>query len=220
MTILPILPLIAGATLLCAPLSYSSNPETAHPHYPMVTKLAGVKGNVSISWFTVPHNAEQVKTAGPNYIWSRGFTLKTDVALKCGNVSIPAGSYAFGFQLDEKGKKWSALLQSPKLRGLSRQLARARRSGAETPKIEAELKEAAKKNVLLPTENFKGKHAEHLRLYVINYGYKTGGRRNPDPISGVDAEFRISFGDLHIKFAVSEVLEAKKGDSPNRRRRR
>jgi hypothetical protein len=217
MTILPILPFVAGAALACIPLVPTSPSTAAHPHYPKATTVAGVKGNVTVSWFTVPFNPDQVKKVGANYLWNRGFSLKTDVALECGDVKVTPGTYALGFKMDSKGEKWSVVIMPREISRLNRQLSRVKRSGGDTSEIEGKLQALAKKgirNMTLPTTTFKGKAAEHMTIYSVNYGYKTSGRRSPDPISGVEAEYRVSFGDLHIKFAFSEVFQAKKGDTP------
>ncbi len=61
---------------------------------------------------------------------------------------------------------------------------------------------------------FAGKHAEHMNVVTVNYGYKKVSRRDSTPASGIKGEFRISFGDIHTAWAFEEVFEAKKdGDA-------
>ena len=127
------------------------NPEirtAPHPHHPKITELGCVKGKVSVSWFTYPFNPEQVKNnRKPNFLFNRGFTLKTDVALECGDVKVAAGRYAFAFQLDAKAENWSALLIPQKMAQLQRQLGRARRRGGDVEGLEKQLADLTKKGI-------------------------------------------------------------------------
>ncbi len=229
MNTLPMLSLVVGAAIACAPFSatvstatqtddavaipVASNPPVVHPHHPMGSKVGGAKGNVTLNWFTVPHNPEEVKkNATPGYTWSRGFGLKTEVALKCGKVTVKAGDYRVAFKLDGEAKNWSIVL-SPMAanaaggrdrqgRGRGGRQGRGRRRGRGGAGIE------------IPMTPFAGEHAEHMNVVSINYGYKTVGRRDATPASGIKGEFRISFGDIHTAWAFEEVFAEKKdGDT-------
>lgn len=228
MTILPLLPVsgLVVAIILGNPARETPTDPTPHPHYPKMTEMACVNGKLSISWFTVPFNPEQVaKNKRPNYLWNRGFTLKTNVALTSGEVSVPAGEYALGFQLDSKAENWGVVLLPAEGPRLQRQLRNARRRGGDTAGIEAKLAAFKKKgleNLTLPCTVFEAKHAEHMSMSLTSNGYRVTGRRNPQPASGVDGEFRVSFGNLHTSFKFQEVFKApeKKEDGPPPRRRR
>ena len=223
-SLLPLFGLLA-ATLGNSDANRPTDPP-AHPHHPKMTQMACVNGKISLSWFTVPFNAEQVaKNKRPNYLWNRGFTFETSVALTCGDVSVPVGSYALGFQLDAEAKDWGVILLPSEGVNLKRQLRNAKRRGNDTAQIEARLAEFKKKgltDIALPCAKFAGAHAEHMAISLINNGYQVSGRRDPKAASGVDGEFRVSFGDLHTSFKFEEVFTAPKkqaAGSPARRRR-
>lgn len=229
MTTFPLVPLLALAAAVAAGNSANEVPTDPplHPHHHKVAEIAGVKGKIRVQWYTLPHNPEQVaKNKRPNYLFNRGYSLKTDVALQCGEIKVPAGNYTLGFQLDGEAKNWSVVLIPQAAAQLQQQLRGARRRGRDTTEIEAKiagLKKQGVKTMTLPSKAFEGKPAEHLELTLINHGYKIGGRRDPTPISGIDGEFRVSFGDLHTSFRFQEVFkpeEKKSGDKQAGRRRR
>jgi len=210
---LPIFGLLAASALGEPPAGLLTDPP-AHPHHPKMTQMACVHGKISLSWFTVPFNAEQVaKNKRPNYLWSRGFTLDTSVALTCGGATVPVGKYALGFQLDSEAQDWGVVLIPEEGVQLQRQLRNAKRRGKDTAAIEARLaafKKKGAKTVSIPSATFAGARAEHMEISLINYGYQVSGRRDPQPASGVHGEFRVSFGDLHTSFKFHEVFKAPK----------
>lgn len=214
-------------TLLCLPLSVltaalliseTGNGITVesrpHPHHHKISEIACIQGKVKVQWFTVPFNAQQVaKNQQANYLWSRGFSLQTDVALLCGDIKVPAGNYGLAFQLDSQATNWNTVLIPQALRQLQSQLRNAKRRGQATKEIEAQIAAATESGITsltLTNQTFKGKHAEHMALSAINYGYPLVSRRDASPTGGVEGEFRVSFGDLHTSFAFQEVFQAPK----------
>ncbi|MCB9872437.1 MAG: hypothetical protein H6836_03890 [Planctomycetes bacterium] len=195
-----------------------------HPHHPKKTIVTGVHGKVTLSWFTVPFNAQKAKELEPGYEWNRGFRLVTEVPLQCGGVTLKAGSYGLGFRLGKDGS-WSTVLHDAsgqkvrgELRGLTRRMRQVERGSAEATelrkKIEGLRSQVAAATHVLPSKKFAGEHAEHLTLYAINYGITLKDRRDATPVSGVEAEVRVSFGDLHTSFRVLEQLPAAKSKEP------
>ena len=68
------------------------------------------------------------------------------------------------------------------------------------------------KPLVLPSSTFAGKHQEHLTIAALNYGYVTAKRGSVEAKGGVEAEFRISFGDLHTSFSFKEIMKEEKVD--------
>lgn len=216
MTTLFYLPLsvITAALLIGNTGNETSLEPRLHPHHHKISEIACIQGKVKVQWFTVPFNAQQVaKNQRANYLWSRGFSLQTDVALLCGDIKVPAGNYGLAFQLDGQAKNWNTVLIPQALVQLQSQLRSAKRRGRATEEIEAKLAATTKSGITsltLTNQKFEGKHAEHMALSAINYGYPIVNRRDSSPTSGVKGEFRVSFGDLHTSFAFQEVFQAPK----------
>ena len=184
MITLPFLPLVAA---LCAALP--------HPHYNRATIIPGVNGKVTATYYTVPFNPDQVANRSEGFEFHLGRAqFKTDIPLQCGEVTIPKGVYVFRARRGSDNKSWNAILipGEPGRRGL------APKQGA--------------KPLVLPSSTFAGKHQEHLTIAALNYGYVTAKRGSVEAKGGVEAEFRISFGDLHTSFSFKEIMKEEKVD--------
>jgi len=234
-----VIPLLLTWALLCvAPGSVPdqpANPTKRHPHHYQAIKIGGVKGNITLTYFTVPYNPEELKGRKPGFTWHLGgAALKTNVPLKVGDVNVPAGQHKLNCRLNKDGETWTLELQNGELVRAKRQIWRARRQGdeavakaRETVKaLEAKLKEdGVPANIALPTSTFKADDEEHMIMYAINRGWETTGRGRTAVRgkTGARGSLRISFGDLHHEFSFEEVIEGAQDPEdpqPDRRRRR
>ena len=77
---------------LTAALSLLTSATTLHPHVPKVIAIKLTEGEATLSYFTVPFNAEHLKDLKPGFNWHAGFArFATAKDLKCGDKTIPAG---------------------------------------------------------------------------------------------------------------------------------
>ncbi len=232
--------LMTWALLAVAPGSAPNplpHPTPRHPHHPRAIKIGGVKGDITVTYITLTYNPERLKDLKPGFAWHLGFAqLKTDVPLKVGDTQVPAGRYKLNAYLKGDGKTWSLGLENGELTQAKWQVMRAQRGGNEeavakardaVKAIEAKLKKAGTPATIpLPTSTFKADDEEHLTLYAVNHGWATPRMGSTDNRgkAGVRASLRASFGDLHYKFDVEEVIEgaqepADEQPSPPYRRR-
>lgn len=229
--------LLTWALLCIAPGSapkQPANPIKLHPHYTKAIKIGGVKGDITVTYLTLTHNPEKVKTVKPGSPWHLGFAkIKTDVPLRAGDVKIPAGEHKLNARLNEDGKSWALELENFQLASTKMQIFRARRQGEEAvakvrdkiKAIEASLKKAGTPaRIALPTSTFKSEDDEHLTLYAINRGWATKGFGQTESRgkTGVRGTLRASFGDLHYQFDFEEIIEGAQDpddQQPERRRR-
>jgi hypothetical protein len=239
---LHVIPFLLTWALLCiAPGSapkQPANPVKRHPHHPQAIKIGGVKGDILVTYTTMPYNPERLKELKPGFSWHLGYAqLKTDVPLNVGETKVPAGTYKFNSQLNKDGKAWTLELQNLDLMQAKGQVMRAQRRGDEAAvtkaqdnvkMVEAKLKKAGISAVIaLPTSAFKAEDDEHLTIHAINRGWTTAGRRTTDARgkTGVRGSLRTSFGNLHYQFDFEEVIEGaqdpqdQQPDRPRRRRR-
>lgn len=179
-----------------------------HPHHPKAIVVGGAAGKITVSYFTVPFNADHLKDKPSGFQWHLGGAqLNTEVPLRVGDVDVPAGDYSLNARLDDQGA-WNFVLQDKQAAAEIRQAGRrARNSEAARAKYE-ELKEAADKAALvLIAKDFKMVHEEHLDMVAINNGYVRIDRASMDPASGVEFALRVSFGDLHRELKITEEFE-------------
>ncbi len=237
-----LIPLLLPWALLCTvPGSVPdpttpTNPTKRHPHHPQAIKIGGVKGDITVTYFTVPYNPDRLNDLKPGFTWHLGSaTLKTDVPLTVGDVKVPAGQHKLNCRLNKDGKGWTLELQNGQLMQAKRRVQGARRRGTdeavakaqdEVAAVDAKLKkDSIPANIVLPTSTFKADDEEHMIMYAINRGWVTTRRGQTEPRgkTGVRGSLRVSFGDLHHEFKFKEFIEdgPEPGDEqPNRRRRR
>ncbi|MHC4516732.1 MAG: hypothetical protein ACYTGW_22890 [Planctomycetota bacterium] len=235
-----LIPLLLPWALLCTvPGSAPNNPNPTNPkldpHYYQAIKIGGVKGDITVIYFTVPFNPERLKGLKPGFGWHLGYaSIKTDVPLKVGDTKVPAGQHKLNCRLNEDGKTWTFELQNGELVQAKLQVRRARRQGEEAvakardavAAVEAKLAKAGiPANIVLPTSTFKADDEEHMIMYAINRGWETAGIRQTKPRgkTGVRGTLRVSFSNLHYEFGFEEIIEGAQDpedEQPNPRRRR
>lgn len=186
-----------------------------HPHVPKAIVMHGAGGKVAtVTWFTVPYNAEQVKTLVNGNTWHLGFAmLQVERAMRCGDVAIPACDYKLNVLRDKNGE-FSELQLEPI------ELARARPSRrgqeADPERLAAVQKELKAKGIpeliRLPVRAYDEENAEHLEFLVINRGYEAVKRFTSDPKGGAAFTLMTTFGDLHRRIDLQEVFESKTDD--------
>ena len=203
-------------TLLAASLLPLGSTPPAHPHVPKAIVIGGAAGKVTVTYFTVPFNAEHLKDLKDGFVWHLGFAgLDTEVALQAGSTKIPKGRYGMTvkYAAGANGGEgtWSARLVDASLAQANNRLRRARsdedKAAAEKAiaDAKAKLKEAGlPEEILLPLAKFEGKHDEHLTMRVEHGGYTTVERGKLDPAGGAEFTLRFSFGDLHRQLALQE----------------
>lgn len=196
-----ILPLLAFLTL--SPWLY----PWLHPHVPKAIVLQGAGGKATLTWFTVPHNPEQVKTLPNGKDWHLGFAaLDVTMPLQSGGVTIPVGSYKLNVLRDDKGE-FSEFQLVPN------ELVRARprrNQPAEPSKLEAVQKDLAARGIpeliRLPAAKFDDGPAEHLEFLVLVRGYEAVQRGSSVPKGGASFTLMATFGDHHRKIELQEVF--------------
>jgi hypothetical protein len=179
-----------------------------HPHIPKAIVLQGAGGKTTLTWFTVPYNAEQVKTLPNGKEWHLGFAaLDVGMPMQCGDTKIPVGSYKLNVLRDDKGE-FSELQLVPNelLRARGR-----RNQPADPQKLEAVQKDLAARGIPelihLPASKFADGDAEHLEMMVMNRGFEAVERGSAEPKGGASFSVMATFGDLHRKVDLVEVFE-------------
>ena len=207
-----------SAAASAAPAAVTGMAATAtHPHVPKALLVHGAAGKITVTYFTVPHNPEQVATLQAGRAWHLGFAaLDTEVTLRSGQVQVPAGKYKLNvLRGEENDSEWRVELVPAELMALSRP---SRRNESDEQKAEREQKLAELKvqmtqrnqpeRILLPLQTFAAANAEHLALEAVLQGYTTQRRNSIEPAGGVQLTLRMSFGDLHRSLALDEVYAA------------
>lgn len=166
----PFLPIIAGLALASVP----PTSPTTHPHFTRATIVPGVKGNIEVTYRTVPFNAENVTGREAGFSANvGGAQLKTAIPLTCGDVKVPAGTYRLNAHLGSDG--WGLSL---------------------TPQEGAAL--------VLPSRAFTADDEEHLLVSALVKGYLTENRGSTEAAEGVEGELRLSFGNMHAAASFKE----------------
>ncbi len=152
----------------------------AHPHDNKAFVLAGAKGKATLSYLTLPYNPEAVKTLQPGTDWSMGNAqLNAQMDMTSGDVKIPAASYQLFVRRAQDGNF-----------------------------KEAVLKPADGDAIVLPIKSFQAADEEHLTFKVVNHGYVTAGFGSTEAVDGTEFSIMMSFGDLHRRLDLKEVLPA------------
>ena len=151
----------------------------AHPHNPKAFVLGGAKGKATLSYMTLPFNPEAVDQLRPGSDWYLGNAmLNTQMLMTSGNVRIPPGTYQINVRRSEDGDFNQAVLK---------------RSGND--------------DIVLPIAAFEAAEEEHLVLRVMNNGYVSTGPGSTEPDDGAEFTLMMSFGNLHRKLELKEVLD-------------
>ncbi len=188
-----------------------------HPHNPKGLVVGGAGGKVTVTYFTVPFNPDQLAKIKPGMSWHLGFAaFETEVPLRAGDSEIPAGKYKLNGKLAKDGK-WQIQLASWDLIDAQSKLRRARRSASNGSVAAADrvkelqatveaLTEKHKDGIVIAADDFKAEQDEHLTMTLINRGFNTVRRGSAEPKSGVEFSLRVSFGDLHRSIDITEVF--------------
>ena len=152
---------------------------SAHPHNSKAFVLAGAKGKATLSYMTLPYNPEAVKTLQPGTDWGPGIQLDTQMDMTAGDVKIPAASYQLLVRRAQDGEF-----------------------------KEAVLKPGDGEEIVLPIKTFQAAVEEHLIFRVVNHGYVTAGFGSTEAVDGTEFSIMMSFGDLHRRLDLKEVLPA------------
>jgi len=179
----------------------------AHPHVPKAVPAALAKGKVTMSYFTVPYNAEQVATLRPGGSWHMGFaSLHNDVAIEIGGKTLPPGRWKFNVRRNDEGKFATAeLLHLDYYRASGR-----RGSEEEAAETKARLeKEGLPAMIEVPFPEIPADEDDHgdLSFAVLNHGYQTPKVGQDEPVGGAKCTVFVRFGELHHAFTFREVWE-------------
>jgi hypothetical protein len=203
---------LAAALLACA----FSTAVIAHPHVVRKIQIPLRAGNLEVQYFTVPYNAETLKTAPQGFYFHLGFaSVKLGAPVKTGERQVDSGSYHL-FAHSVADGKWELVLIPE---GSGRSIAM---SGFEITrtKDEAKRKELlqrveslAENKIALPTRfERSGATTEHLRVTVEDEGANYGEMQGPGQVGskslGHDFTLHVDFGDLHASVAFREPGEA------------
>jgi hypothetical protein len=186
---------------------------SAHPHNPKALTLHGAAGKTTLTYFTVPFNAEHLADLGEGFEWHLGYAaLDTEVPLEVGGQKVPPGRYKLGVVRGKDEASWSVLLQPFDLWRAEGQARRGRDPDAAARAREqvAALREAlAEKGVPerieASTQGVEAGAAEHLEMTVHFAGYDATERFGTEPASGMRMRLRIDFGSLHREVAIHEL---------------
>jgi hypothetical protein len=185
-----------------------------HPHVPKAIVLQGAGGKTTLTWFTVPYNADQVQSLPNGKDWHLGFAaLDVGMPLRCGDTAIPVGSYKLNVRRDAQGE-FSELQLVPvallRARG-------GRNQPADPAQLEAVQKDLAARGIPehidLPAAKFADGDAEHLEFLVLNRGFETVQRGSAEPKGGASFTLMATFGDLHRKLDLVEVFPVEAADA-------
>lgn len=180
-----------------------------HPHVPKAIVLQGAGGKATLTWFTVPFDAEQVKTLPNGKDWHLGFAaLDVGMPLQSGATKIPVANYKLNVLRDDQGA-FTELQLVP----LELLRARGRRNQPADPaQLEAVQKDLAARgipeSIRLPASTFVDTDAEHLEFVVVHRGFETVQRGSAEPKGGASFTLMATFGDLHRKLDLVEVFAA------------
>lgn len=187
-----------------------------HPHNPKALKLHGAKGMVTVTYFTVPYNAEHLTALKPGFDWHLGYaTLETQVELTCGEQKVAPAKYKLNVRRGADADAWTAVLVPNDLARAASALQRARRQGdaavaeaqAKLDALKASLAEqGVASETVLALGAFEAKADEHLTLTGIHHGYDAVARFSEEPAGGMHCSLRFSFGDLHRDLDLREVF--------------
>ncbi|MCB9885447.1 MAG: hypothetical protein H6838_08140 [Planctomycetes bacterium] len=178
-----------------------------HPHVPKAIAMQGAGGTTKVTWFTVPYNAEQVKTLPNGRTWHMGFaSLEVGMPLQCGEVTIPVGKYKLDVLRADSGEFTELQLTPTEMLAL-----RPRRGQQPDPaKVEAVKKDLAARGIPelihLPAKSYDDPAAEHLEFMVLNRGFEAVQRGSSEPKGGASFTLMATFGDLHRKVDLVEVF--------------
>jgi hypothetical protein len=206
----PLAPLFASTLPLLAALF-------VHPHHPKAIVVGGAAGKVTLTYFTVPYNGEQLeRNAKDGFSWHLGFAvLDSEVPLVAGQTAVPAGRWKWDVRCagEPKDQRWDVQLVPFELwqarrarRGEAKEAADQQLADARAKVMAAGLPE----EVLLPTVAIQGAAAEHLTVGVMHSGYAAVERFSTKPQDGVELTVRMSFGSLHRELGLKEKFEVKK----------
>jgi hypothetical protein len=197
---------------------------TAHPHHPRALKLQGAQGVVSVVYFTIEHQADQLAGLKPGFDWHAGQAeLRTQVLLQCKGVAIPAGDYKLNARRGQAHDAWDAVLVPMQLARAKAGVRRAARSGPEAEAeaaaaLEAVTADLKAKNVpveiVLALEAFTAPKADHLHFSAVHLGYDAVEQGSDKPAGGMECAVRVSFGDLHRELRLAEVFAGAAGHAP------
>jgi len=194
-----------------------------HPHHPRAIQIGGAGGKITVTYFTVPYNPDQLTGLQPGFEWHLGFSMfNTEVPLEIGDVTVPAGEYKLQSRRGDSAGEWDMLLENPELAKaemgvffaqMGGDSDRAKEAVARAEKAVAKLREKLAKTgddkiYVLGAKTFTAEDAEHLQMTVIHHGFTTTQRMSEDPADGVEFELHVSFGDLHRSVSVHEVFPA------------
>lgn len=186
-----------------------------HPHVPKAIVLQGAGGKATVTWFTVPYNPEQVKTLPNGRDWHLGYAMiDVQMAMKAGDVAIPAGAYKLNVLRDAQGEfSEFQLVPGELLRARGR-----RGQPADPAKLAAVQQDLAARGVpeliRIPAAKYDDGAAEHLELMVVNRGFETVQRGSAEPKGGASFTLLATFGDLHRKCDFVEVFAPAAKDAP------
>jgi hypothetical protein len=175
---------------------------------PKAIVLHGAGGTTTLTWFTVPHNPEQVKTLPNGSDWHLGFAaLDVGMPLQAGKVAIPVANYKLDAHRDDKGEFTALVLTPIELW----RAARARRGEPADPeRIAAAKKALAEKGlperIVLPIARYDDGDAEHLEFLLLTRGYEAKQNFSAEPKGGASWSLMATFGDLHRKLDLQETF--------------
>ena len=211
------------------PVLMAVSPSIApHPHNPKGLVVGGAGGKVTVTYFTVPYNPDQLAKARPGMSWHLGFAaFETEVPLRAGDTDIPAGKYKLNSQLSEDGKEWHIQLTSWEVIDAQRKLRSAQRNARNgsvaakerVEELKATVEELTKKHeggIVIAASDYESPDDEHLQMTLVNRGFNTVNRGSSEPAGGVDFSLLVAFGGLHRSIDLSEVFtppaKSKKSD--------
>lgn len=181
-----------------------------HPHVPKAIVLQGAGGKTTLTWFTVPHNADKVAKLANGADWHLGFAaLEVGMPLQSGDVKIPPARYKLDVHRGQDGA-FDTLVLTP----VELQRARGGRGAPPDPErtaaVEKELQERGiPARIELPVVAVEEPAAEHLEFAVVVRGFETVKNGSAAPKGGARFTLLADFGDLHRKLELVEAFEPK-----------
>lgn len=190
-----------------------------HPHVPKAIVVQGAGGKTTLTYFTVPYNAEQVAKLPNGADWHLGYAnLEVGMPLRAGAVDIPVGKYKFNVLHDQQGKFSHFVLVPVELLAARRPPRRGEQPDAEKlAAVQQDLKQRGiPERIEFAIEDGAGKDAEHLGFGVMTQGFETVQRGSAEPKGGVTFTIFADFGDLHRKVELVEQFAAPAAAQPQR----
>lgn len=203
------LQLLAQLPFLAAILSLSL--PIAHPHVPKAVVMQGAGGKATLTYFTVPHNAEQVKTLPNGAEWHLGFAnLDVAMPLMAGTTRIPVAKYKLNVLHDHQGEFSKFVLIPSDLLAAGRAPRGQKPDPAKQDAVKKDLvARGIPERIELAADKFDSKNAEHLRFAVMTDGFEAVERGSAEPKSGASFVIFADFGDLHRKVELVEEFPVK-----------